>query len=379
ARCLQKIFLSKNDIFIKEELKKFLSSVSIKLGGPSQVVTNNGEEWKRHRKVINPIFNQTWNTRLFGSCAQDLIEEWAKEDGKEVKVRDLIQRMTLDVFGKAIFDINFDVDDLKLFRRTELDNKLNEYLDFVQSIINKKKEELQIDSEKSGDNLVSAFLKSNEKTDDQKLTMEEIRDNLLVFIIAGHDTTSNALTSTLYYLARYPEIQDKLRAQVLEALGNPSSVQIPNVKQLKNIPLLDMVNKESMRIMTTAAAVTRTAVQDCALINGLTIPKGTKVMVNLWGIHHNDKAFKNPEEFNPYRFESLTTEDSRNWQPFITGARTCVGNTFSLVEQRVTIAMLLQKFEFSIDSNNPDFHSLRLTQGSIIRPIDLHLKVKVRN
>jgi cytochrome P450 len=84
-----------------------------------------------------------------------------------------------------------------------------------------------------------------------------------------------------------------------------------------------MVNKESMRIMTTASAVTRTVAEDYALSNGLTIPKGTRVMVNLWGIHHNEKAFKNPEIFNPQRFESLSTEDSRNWHPFITGARTC--------------------------------------------------------
>ncbi|KXN66521.1 hypothetical protein CONCODRAFT_126715 [Conidiobolus coronatus NRRL 28638] len=100
----------KNNIFAKQVFKQsFKSSTIEKLFGPSQVVSNNGDEWKRHRKIINPIFNQTWNTQLFGSCAQDVIDEWTKEDGKDVKVGDLIQRMTLDVFGKAIFDYNFNV------------------------------------------------------------------------------------------------------------------------------------------------------------------------------------------------------------------------------------------------------------------------------
>jgi cytochrome P450 len=111
--------------------------------------------------------------------------------------------------------------------------------------------------------------------------------------------------------------------QILEALGNPTTVQIPTIEQLKNMPLLDMVNKESMRSMTTVVSVQRNTTENYTLSNGLTIPKDTNLWVNLWGIHHNDKAFKNPDEFNPYRFENLSSDDSRNFLSFISGARSC--------------------------------------------------------
>ncbi|KXN68749.1 cytochrome P450, partial [Conidiobolus coronatus NRRL 28638] len=226
--------------------------------------------------------------------------------------------------------------------------------------------------------LITAFIESNEKEDEFKLTNDEIRDNISVFILAGHDTTSNTLSSTLYYLARYPEIQEKLRKEVLEALGHPVELTTPTVDQLKNLPYMDLINKESMRIMTTAANLQRHTAQTHTLSNGVTIPKNTKVFLHLWGLHHSS-AFSKPEEFNPERFSDPHGEESRNWQPFLTGPRSCIGMTFSLMEQRVTIAMLLQKFEFSIAKSNPDYDKLRISPSGNVRPLDLSLSIKLRS
>jgi cytochrome P450 len=104
-----------------------------------------------------------------------------------------------------------------------------------------------------------------------------------------------------------------------------------------------MVNKESVKFMTIVVSVQRNTNEDYTLSNGLTIPKDTNLWVNLWGIHHNDKAFKNPDEYNSYRFENLSSDDSRSFLSFISGAKSCnlrllmnfigVGNTFSIVEK----------------------------------------------
>jgi cytochrome P450 len=88
------------------------------------------------------------------------------------------------------------------------------------------------------------------------------------------------------------------------------------------MPYLDLVNKESMRIMTTAASLQRHTAQTHTLSNGITIPKNTEVFFQLWGLHHSS-AFSKPGEFNPDRFSDAHGEESRNWQPFLTGPRSC--------------------------------------------------------
>jgi cytochrome P450 len=89
------------------------------------------------------------------------------------------------------------------------------------------------------------------------------------------------------------------------------------------MPYMDLVNKESMRIMTTASSIQRETYQTHTLSNGITIPKSTPIFLHLWGIHHNSKAFPKPFEFNPDRFKDMGGEESRNWQPFLTGIRSC--------------------------------------------------------
>jgi cytochrome P450 len=105
-------------------------------------------------------------------------------------------------------------------------------------------------------------------------------------------------------------------------LGYPTELATPTVDQLKNIPYMDLVNKESMRIMTTVASLQRNTAQTHTLSNGITIPKGTAVFFDLWGLHHS-LVFSKPEEFNPDRFSDTHGEESRNWQPFLTGPRSC--------------------------------------------------------
>jgi cytochrome P450 len=109
----------------------------------------------------------------------------------------------------------------------------------------------------------------------------------------------------------------------LEALGHPTELVTPTVDQLKHVPYMDLITKESMRIMTTVVNLQRDTAQTYTLSNGLTIPKGTAVFFHLWGLHKNPTAFPNPEEFNPDRFADLHNETSRNWQPFLTGPRSC--------------------------------------------------------
>jgi cytochrome P450 len=114
-------------------------------------------------------------------------------------------------------------------------------------------------------------------------------------------------------------------------MNYPKDVQIPTNDQLKKMPFMDMVIKESMRIMTTASAVQRISSSAYTLSNGVTIPKNTPIFLHLWGVHHNPSAFPNPYEFNPNRFEDISSQESKNWQPFTLGSRTCKYNGYILL------------------------------------------------
>ncbi|KXN66518.1 cytochrome P450 [Conidiobolus coronatus NRRL 28638] len=374
----------KNDIFEKPLLTASLSAIFVRFFGLSQVLAINGNEWKRHRKVINPIFNQTFSTELFGNCASDLIDEWVKMEGEEavknakVKLYTLYAYIAKEIFGKQLYIMFSILEYLPFTRRPKLAQNLKEYHGYIEDLIKSKTQELREGKLSNKGDLISALIESNEKSQEYKLTMEEIRDNLNIFIIAGHDTTSNTLTSTLYYLARYPELQDKLRAQIINATGDKTQVKIPTIDQLRKIPLLDKVNKESMRIMVTVPVVQRIANSIYTLSNGLVVPKGTYIYLHLWGIHHNPSTFPCPDEFNPNRFDDISNKQSKLFQAFTLGNRTCLGSAFSLMEQRVTISMLLQKFEFSISNDNPDYYRLRITDSVIIHPKEVRLVIKSR-
>ncbi|KXN67741.1 cytochrome P450, partial [Conidiobolus coronatus NRRL 28638] len=95
------------------------------------------------------------------------------------------------------------------------------------------------------------------------------------------------------------------------------------IEQLKNIPLLDMVIKESMRIMTAVSAFPKKSTIISTLSNGLTIPAKTALFLHYWVVHHNPNDFPDPYEFKPERFDDISNEATKNWQPFGTGPRTC--------------------------------------------------------
>jgi cytochrome P450 len=112
----------------------------------------------------------------------------------------------------------------------------------------------------------------------------------------------------------------------LNTLNNPEKFTTPTSEQISQMEYLTLVIKESMRLITPASEAEREANQDYTFSNGITIPKGTIVSLNLWAIHHNPEFYENPEEFNPERFKLNKNGENQNWQPFLMGQRSCKFN-----------------------------------------------------
>jgi len=193
--------------------------------------------------------------------------------------------------------------------------------------------------------------------DKDSLTNKELRDNMILFFLAGHDTTSTSLTMVLYQLAKNLEYQKKVRDEVVKILG---SKKIPSFEDQKKFEFMNMVLKESSRLYPAVTmVVARRALKDTVLTDPdgpeIFVPKDTVVGINLFMIHHK-KALWGPdvEEFRPERFQARSEEEEEKLfsqhLPFAAGPRACIGQEFSLIEQRMILSSILMSFDLKLVS-----------------------------
>jgi len=241
-------------------------------------------------------------------------------------------------------------------------------MDLIQA---RKKELLQ---GSDGQDLLSMMIKSSlAEVEEARLTDEEVLNDIVIFFFAGHDTTANTLVSTFYFLAKYPEIQEKARHEIFSILGDTGSVIVPSTEQLKRMVYITGIIKESMRILPTVTRLRRHCATTTALSGGLTIPANSYVILLTWAIHHNPDIFPNPEEFVPERFEDVHGKQNQSSLAFSSGARMCIGSNFSMVEQRVVMVMLLQKFIVQLGPNSQNSLKPKLKPLGLNHPIDMDL------
>ncbi|KAI8140565.1 cytochrome P450 [Fennellomyces sp. T-0311] len=388
--------------------------------GPS-VLFLNGAHWKAQRMVINPAFHRAMPVELFGQLTQKLFAEIDLKNKSIVDFQNLMTRWTLDALGLAGF--GFDFDSIKnplslwvtryenimrgvfnpLFLifssldgpkwrswfpgRKHIHDVLTIFLGNIQSIITAKRQELaneKLSSVKkhTEKDLLTLLLEASAEGHGS-MTDEELMSNLCTFFFAGHDNSANSLTFAAYNLAAHPDIQNRAREEVIRILGDVPETIIPTPDQLREMTYLNMFIKESMRRNSSAAIIIpRVAAEDTDL-EGVFIPKGTPIVVDLYEIMHNPTIWSDPETFDPDRFSPGGEADRLSksgfpWVAFGNGARQCIGMNFSLTEQRVLLAMLLHKYEISLPENTIHKEKLIMTGYGILKPADLQVVLKKR-
>ncbi len=178
-----------------------------------------------------------------------------------------------------------------------------------------------------------------------KLSDDEIVAQSVIFLLAGYETSSNTLSFTLYHLAVNPDVQDKLRTEIKEAMESNAKKPLYDVAQ--NIEYLDCVIKEAQRLYPAAAQVNRQCSEDYDY-NGIHIPAGTEVVIPIYVMHHDPDAWQDPEKFDPERFRGPAKDTRHAFQflPFGAGPRTCIGMRFALLEIKIALARILMKYKF---------------------------------
>ncbi|MEU3063091.1 cytochrome P450 [Streptomyces subrutilus] len=179
----------------------------------------------------------------------------------------------------------------------------------------------------------------------------ELRDQVLVFLLAGHETTATSLAFALHLLARHPEQQDRAREEARRVLGD----RTPQAADLDRLPYVTRVLKEAMRLYPAAPVIGRKAVA-AAVVGGRTVPAGADVIIAPWVTHRDARYWPDPERFDPERFapEAEAARPRYAWFPFGGGPRACIGQHFSMLESVLALAMALRSYAFeAVDTAVP--------------------------
>ncbi|KAK4118316.1 putative bifunctional P-450:NADPH-P450 reductase [Parathielavia appendiculata] len=227
--------------------------------------------------------------------------------------------------------------------------------------------------------LVSAMLEGVDPKTGQKLSDSSIIDNLITFLIAGHETTSGLLSFAFYLLIKHPEAYRKAQDEVDSVIGKGPI----KVEHMNKLPYIAAVLRETLRLCPTIPVIARQAREDTVIGDGkYLIKKDERLVLLLAQSHLDPKVYgETAKDFVPERmlddsFERLTKEFPDCWKPFGTGMRACIGRPFAWQEAVLVMAMLLQNFDFSLDDPT---YELQYKQTLTTKPKNFHMRASLRD
>ncbi|MEL7131956.1 MAG: cytochrome P450 [Pseudomonadota bacterium] len=197
--------------------------------------------------------------------------------------------------------------------------------------------------------LLDLLLAGEDPDTRRKMTTAELRDNLLTFIVAGHETTALTLAWSLYLVAFDQKVQDRARAEAQAVLGGRAATG----DDVAHLPFIRQIIDEALRLYPPAGMVSRTAMADDVLC-GREIRKGDTCIIPIYALHRSSLLWDDPDAFHPERFADRKAVDRYTYLPFGDGPRICIGASFALQEAVIILATLMARFRFtSVPGKDP--------------------------
>lgn len=334
------------------------------------LVTSEGETWRRHRLLIAPCFDRhhlAAYASIMTAAARDLAAEWSQlAPGTVVDVSAAMMTLTAQIICRTMFSTDAgdivglfeaSVEALQVAAQPNLLDLLGapEPIAGCFRLRRVQREMAPLDAAINrliaarlaaptlGSDLLGTLLSARDDATGQGLSSDEVRDELVTFFLAGHETTALALTWTWYLLSLHPAAEAKLQEELREVLGS----RTPTQEDAERLVYTRMVLQESLRLYPPAYSISsRRAVADDE-VSGTRIPKGSYVFVMPWVLHRHRSLWKDPERFDPERFEPEASA-ARNryaYLPFSAGPRVCIGAGFAMLEATLLLATLAQRFQ----------------------------------
>jgi cytochrome P450 len=318
------------------------------------LITAEGEAWRRQRRLMQPAFHHSRLEQMDGlivAATQAMLDRWQPryEQGQPVDMAREMAALTLTVTARALFGVNLGerVNQVgEIVNRAALQfekpshpavqQSAREFRAVVDEIIQERKTDFQ----DTGD-LLSAMLQARDEHGGPGMDDVQLRDQLFGLLLAGYETTANALTWTWYLLSEHTWAAERLREELHQVLGG----RLPGNADLHRLTYLRKVLDESLRLYPPAWILGRRAIGEDSL-GGYHVAPGTVLAISIYTLHRHPNFWDNPEEFNPDRFTPAKAAQRHKYAyiPFGGGPRQCIGNTFGLLEASLIIACVAQRF-----------------------------------
>ncbi|BDS11317.1 bifunctional cytochrome P450/NADPH--P450 reductase [Aureispira anguillae] len=365
--------------------------------------------WKKAHNILMPGFSQRsmrGYVPVMKKIVDRLLEKWEKiPPTKYFNLSDDMTRYTFDTIGVCGFDYNFDsfksekehdfipamlfaLDEAVRrartipflmpfrFKRNKAFKKHLTYINnLIDEIIAKRKQNPEAYANKF--DFLSLMMNAYDKETGTQLSDENMRYQILTFMIAGHETTSGLLSFAFYNLLTHKEWLDKVYREIDGVLGDDLEQEITH-RELAKMKVIRQVLFETLRLYPPVPVMTLAPTQDTTLKNGAyKVPKETSIAV--WPYHlHRDKAIwgDDPETFDPNHFlpEKVAKRDKDAFKAFGNGKRACIGSQFALTEATLALAMILQRYKLHLDPN----YTFGFNETVTLRPLDLKVRLEPR-
>jgi len=356
------------------------------------LLVSQGEKWKSHRRLMSPSFDFksiiSYSPAMVAT-AEKFAGRWAKKRKSDVvDIAEEMTNLTLEIISNTMFSadgellgelvdrslrkmgdaIDFNIlDIMPLVGPPRMKRKLARiHLNFMamDSTMQKLIRSRESAQDRPPRDLLDRLIAARDSESGVRLTNDEVRDEVVITFLAGHDTTALALTYTWYLLSQHPEVEARLHAELTRVLGG----RLPTHDDLVNLPYTRMVIEESMRLYPPAPGLSARAVLEDDEVAGVRVPKGSMIMISPWLLHRHRLLWDNPQEFDPERFSPERSRGRHRFAylPFGGGPRICIGMALAMTEAQLILATLAQRFRPQLIPNQNIVLQHRIT----MRPRD---------
>lgn len=338
------------------------------------LLTLDGATWRRHRRTVQPLFSGrriAGYGELMAAEAARIVDDDTFR-AATVDLHDLMQRYTLRVVGRALFGDEIDnivgelqdlvplLGETSTARRLQLftvplsvptprNRKLRAIRHRLFAVADTVLRSRSRDADPDSDDLLTRLRGARDPETGEALSEQEIRDEVLGFLLAGHETTAGALTFTLHELGRQPHLQDQIATAVETGAKDADT-------------LVRAAVQEGMRLYPPAHSTERVARVDTE-IAGYPVPAGAQILISPWVTHRHPRFWPEPHSFDPSRFIGEHDRPRYAYFPFGGGTRACIGMQFALLEASVVLRALLSRFR--VDTAQ---HDMAVTPLLTLRP-----------
>jgi cytochrome P450 len=346
------------------------------------------DQWRAQRRTLASLFSRKTVTSFAPAmmdAANALVDRWhARREGSRMDVAAEMTRLTLDVLVRTIFSDGLGcnaeelrgamatyfetigrIDPLDLFGvpdfiprlgRLRVRSALRFFDAAIDEIIATRRHRLARDPAGAPDDILTLLLNALDPDTGNSMTEIEVRSNILTFIAAGHETTANCLSWSLFLLTQSPEWRERVAAEAWRELGGP----------IRGLPdrlvMARAVIEEALRLYPPIAAISRVAKGPDELA-GVSVRRGSMVVIAPYVLHRHRRLWNAPDDFDPRRFlePARATIDRFAYLPFGAGLRTCIGSAFALQEATLALATIMKHFTLEPVPDHTVWPMLRVT------------------